>query len=394
LRPILFGVGALAAVLAVALTLHLRAPPAPPTTPPPTEHRSLAVYNALTGDLSLVEDATGAPRRKTLGCARLGKWAVRAGVADGQLIVLDTEHRAIEAVPLAAVAAGCASGGAELPVRRVPLHASKLPCKGRLVGERLYVTYFADNLIESYRWPALTFEDELHIVAERNLGLSDLDAEGTTLLVAGSGYACFDRHCPDGRYQPARVFFLDATRPLAAANPPAEVRPANVNTAGVIARPPFAINVGDVEGGYGSLQRIAVAERTLGPEIKLPRAASPSLARALPGALVVAQMSGEHVFLVDTARDQLRAILRFDGQAFVAVPVDVPSLAERSAADFQDILVDPRAPDRLLLVDAKGERLVRARWSASDFSLTVESVTALATEAYKSTPDWAVWLPN
>src|SRR5436309_2553595 len=147
-----------------------------------------------------------------------------------------------------------------------------------------------------------------------------MDSDGSTLLVTAAGYVCFERHCPGGRFRKPHLYFLDTRATMA---PPfAEVEPANLNALSVVANPPFVVNAGELEGGYGSLQRIR-ADRSLGPEIRLPAAAGPETAHAIAeGVLLVHQMAGEHLFLVDTRADRLRAILRFDGRAFAPVPLD------------------------------------------------------------------------
>ncbi len=227
--------------------------------------------------------------------------------------------------------------------------------------------------------------------ATENLGLSDMDADGATLLVTAAGYVCFDRDCPGGRFHDSHLYFIDTRGPL---TPPfAEALPANQNTLSVLADPPYVVSAGNLDGGYGSLQRVH-ADHTLGAPIRLPMASGPETAHNLgDGALIVHQMAGEHLFLIDTREDRLRAILRFDGHAFVTVPLETESLPERSSAELQDVLVDPKDPGRLVLVDMKGDRLVRARRRPGEWTLTVERVDSLATESFRSATQWGAWLP-
>ena len=89
----------------------------------------------------------------------------------------------------------------------------------------------------------------------------------------------------------------------------------------------------------------------------------------------------------------MRAILRFDGHVFAPMPLDIAALPDRSSAELQDVVVDPRDPDRLFIVDMKGDRLVRARRKPGEWTLTVERVDSLANESFRSATQWMAWLP-
>jgi hypothetical protein len=377
---------------ALLLFVLLVAVPADRTSSAPNPPlQVLVLHNALRGDMTVVEDPGGDPRVRVLPCVRLGRWAINAGVRDGQLIALDTERRQLAVLDLGKLRGARCAPGEDFGIRRVPLHGGALPYRGRLVGDRLFVSFFSENRLEVYHWPELAWERDVRFDAGENLGLSDMDADGSTLLVTAAGYVCFDRNCPGGRFRASHLYFIDT---LGRLTPPfAEAVPANLNTLSVLADPPYIVSAGDLEGGYGSLQRIR-ADRTLGAPIRLPVAAGPETAHNFgDGVLLVHQIAGEHLFLVDTREDKLRAILRFDGHAFVNVPLDTKVLPERSSAELQDVLVDPRDPSRLFLIDMKGDRLVRARHRQGEWTLTVERVDSLATESFRSATQWMAWLP-
>jgi hypothetical protein len=352
---------------------------------------ALLVHNALRGDVTVVEDVAGAPTLRVLPCVQLGRWAVRVDVKDGELVALDTERRALTAVDLASLRAARCTAGEHTATRSVPLNSGAVPYRAKFVGNRLFVSFFSENRLEVYRWPDLSFERDVRFEAKENLGLSDMDADGSTLLVTAAGYVCFERDCPAGRFRASHLYFID-TR--AALTPPfPEATPANLNTLSVLAHPPYVVSAGDLEGGYGSLERIR-ADRTLGSPIRLPVAAGPETAHDLgDGVVLVHQMAGEHLFLIDAREDTLRAILRFDGHDFVQVPLDSKELPERSSAELQDVLVDPKDSGRLYLVDMKGDRLVRARHRPREWTLTVERVDSLATESFRTATQWTAWVP-
>ena len=357
----------------------------------PASTAALIVHNALRGDLTLVEDPAGVPHARPLPCASIGKWALPAAVRDGRLVALDTERRQLDVVELGRVRQARCAAGEDLVSARVPLHGGGVPYRGKLAGDRLFVSYFSENRIEVYHWPDLTWERDIRFDAKENLGLSDMDVDGQTLLVTATGYVCFERHCPHGRFHASHLYFVDTKSGL---TPPfREAHPANLNTLSVAAKPGYVVSAGDLEGGYGSVQRLR-PDGTLGVEIKLPRGSGPETIHPLrDGAILVHQMAGEYLFLVDTHEDRLRAILRFDGHAFAPLPLDVAELPDRSSAELQDVVVDPRDPDRLFIVDMKGDRLVRARRKPGQWTLDVERVDSLATESFHSATQWMAWVP-
>ena len=78
---------------------------------------------------------------------------------------------------------------------------------------------------------------------------------------------------------------------------------------------------------------------------------------------------------------------------FMNLPLDTPSLPERASAEIQDLLVDPKDPARMYLVEMKSDRLVRVRFRPKEWALEVEKVVSLATESFRSATQWMVWLP-
>ena len=392
--------GALVAVAVVLVALwllghHRTAKLARPAQP------WLLVYNAVSRDLTLLsepERPSGA--RVLLGCLGLPQWALRVGQRDGQLVLLDPQARSIVLLSVDALvraASGEAACEAVQP-RRVPLASAQLPYRGVLDGNRLYVSYFSGNLVEAYDWvggAAPTFRPAftLRFAHPESLGLSDVLVSGDTLLVAASGYFCYSRSCPEGHFRAPHLFFVD--RNGAAKWPFPEARPANVNSSGLFRSAGgalFVINSGDYGGGYGSLQRVH-DDRTLGAEIRLPRAAAPGSAFALDrNTFIVLQLSGEHVFFVDAAGERLRRIARFDGGGFVDVPLAAAALPDRSSSDLQDVTRDPAAAGRFFFVDAKREQLVHVEYDPAGAALRVLGTTSLGTAAYRSSPAWAVWL--
>jgi hypothetical protein len=352
---------------------------------------TLLVHNALRGDVTIVETGAGAPQLRALPCVQLGRWAVRVDVRDGELVALDTERRALTTVDLASLRGVRCAPGEHVATRSVTLHGGAVPYRARFVENRLFVSFFSENRLEVYRWPELSFERDIRFDASENLGLSDMDADGSTLLVTAAGYVCFDRDCPSGRFRASHLYFIDTRGGLVPPFP--ETTPANLNALSVLANPPYVVSAGDLEGGYGSLQRIR-SDHTLASSIRLPVAAGPETAHDLgDGVVLVHQMAGEHLFLIDAHEDALKAILRFDGHAFEQVPLDAKVLPERSSAELQDVLADPKDASRLFLVDMKGDRLVVARHRPREWTLTVDRVDSLATESFRSATQWTAWVP-
>lgn len=348
--------------------------------------QTLFVYNAVSGDASLVEDPGGPKARVTpLPALALGRWNVRIGVIDRQLLTLDTEGRRIHAIPLERLRH-------EVPaVQTTPLRAAQVPYRAVVHRDRVLVDYFAANRIEGYRWkPAgLEYLGEHVLPNPRPLGLSELLIRGERLLVAAAGISCLKRICPKEAQADPHVFSFALDRdPLGSLI--ADLRPANHNAAGLYVHPAdqatFVINAGDYRGGYSSIQRIQSDK--LGPEIRLARSAG--AARAFPldaRTCLILQFSGEHAFVFDTRDDRVRAILRFDGERFAMAR---EPLSERFKSDLQDVLPDPAAKDRFFIVDSKREQLLHVAWKPPS-ELVLLGSTSLRTAAFRSSPSWAVW---
>lgn len=348
---------------------------------------TLFVYNAVSGDASLVTQP-GTPRVQVrpLPKLALGRWNVRIGVIDGQLLTLDTEGKRIHAIRLDALRE-------ERPaLRSTPLHAGLVPYRAVIRGDRVYVDYFAANRIEAYRWQAggLAYLGEHVLPNPRSLGLSDLLIRGDQLLVAASGISCLARICPKETQADPHVFSFALDRnPLGALR--SDLRPANGNAAGLYVQPgtqaTFVLNAGDYRGGYSSIQRVYADK--LGPEVRLARSAG--AARAFPldaRTCLILQFSGEHAFVFDTQDERVLSILRFDGKQFAAVS---EPLSERFKSDLQDLIPDPLAKDRFFLVDSKREQLLHVAWKPPA-SLELLGSTSLRTAAFRSSPSWALWL--
>jgi hypothetical protein len=390
---------ALLVILSGAAALYLAKSHGPARSTP--SRPWLFVYNAVAHDATLLADPARADGpRVTLDCLELPEWALRVGVHGDELVLLDPKQFSILTLSTSALrraAEGDAPCSAARP-RRVPLHAAQVPYRGLLDGDRLYVSYFSGNLVEVYAstggaGPGWKLESELRFPASENLGLSDLAVTGGQLAVAATGYFCYSRVCPEGHFRPPRVLFADLHG--ATHGPFPEARPANINSSGLYLDPSgalFVINSGDYGGGYGSVQRLH-PDRTVGPEIRLPRAAAPGSAHALGGGLfAVLQFSGEHLFVVDGAGERLRRILRFDGKGFVDLPLDTAQLPDRSASDLQDVVPDPASPNAFFVVDAKREMLLHVAFDAPSASLRLMSTTPLAGSGFRTSPAWAVWL--
>lgn len=349
----------------------------------------LVVYEALGQDLVLLGppvDGEGPLTR--VGCEKLPRWALRAGELHDRMIVLDPTPASpslllIDLERLRRVAAGRARCE-EAPLwTRVALHAGKVPYRGLVAGDLVWVSYFGERFVERYRWRrgTLAYDGTLTLDGD-DLGLSDLALVGDQLAVAASGYRCYGQDCPRGHFAPGRVFLVGSAGTRVAA-------PANVNSAGLyrhVDGTTFVISAGDYAGGHGSVQRLA-ADGTLGREILLPPGSAAGSAHALDARhFVVLQMSGEHLFVVDAAGESLVRALRFEGARFVDVS-PTASLPDRASADFQDVVGDG---DRLLFVDSKGERLIVARFAGG--TLAVERIRPLGDARFRMAPNWAFWI--
>jgi len=131
----------------------------------------------------------------------------------------------------------------------------------------------------------------------------------------------------------------------------------------------------------------------LGEPVRLPRKAKAFKAFPLDeGHFAVMQIGGDHLFVVDARTDRLAAIAAFDGARFAAVPVSVAELAERTGADLQDLVAEPGAPHRYVLVDSKGEQLVRVAFDPATLTFGVLGRTSLPAEGRHTTPSWGLWI--
>jgi hypothetical protein len=352
----------------------------------PATQPVLIVYHALAGRFTAVEGLPGRPVMRAIDCP-LGQWAIRVAVEGEQLITLDAQTRMIAVIDLAALAHDrCA-------VTRTPLASGQLPHRGRLIDDRLYVVYFGDNIVEEYRWPERTLIRTFRFASADNLDLADVARIDGRLVVAATGYHCFERVCPNGRFGTARLYFAANRWPFPS------VPAANVNASLIYVHPSppsrWLLESGDLAGGWSSLQRIDRVRgglgTRLGPALKLPRAAGIATAFPLGRLFVIMQMLGEHLFLVDAATGQLKRIARFDGARFVDMPLDTAELPERADSAFQDMVPEPGAPLRFYLVDRRGERLVHVEAAGDELALNVLNVIPLRRETFQSSPNWAVW---
>lgn len=372
-----------------------------------THERWMAVYSAITHDLTLVRDPARTPSvTRRAPCVRLPQWALQIGERDDELLMLDPKEPAILLLPrdhLRRVAEGKEACGPEdpSPVHRVPLHSGKVPYRGIIDGDRILISFFGDNLVEEYTWVAhedgtggatVMFVRDIRFAAGENLGLSDLLVVGHRLLVAASGYFCFARNCPHGHFHDSHLYSIPHKNALW---PFVDARPTNVNASGLYRHPSgdvWLLIAGDYSGGYGSVARVSdVDPPTLEAEVRLPRNAAPGSAYAI-GAdrFAVLQFSGEHLFLFDARDGRLTRILRFDGTAFQEVPRDVAALPDRSSSDFQQVLADPDHPGDFYFVDSKREQLLRVHVEGE--SLAVKGSIPLADGSFRRSPSWAVWL--
>jgi hypothetical protein len=377
---------------ALALLLALL-PGAAPAEPPP---RVLVVYAAVSRELLLC-DGEGRAVTRRLACLGLPRWALRVGATPDHLLLLDAERPAVLLLPLAGLRA-LARGGACDP-RRPPLHRLALasrdpPYAGLLLGDRLYLSFFSGNRVELHRLragatPRLELERVTRFPAPENLGLSDLALHGGELVVAATGYRCFARHCPGGRFGAGRLFFLSPAGELRGPG----IATANRNPAGLYTHAPtgvsYLLSAGELEGGHGSVERLLGARR-LGPPLRLARGTA--TARAFPLGLrdvALLAFAGDRLTIIDSYRDRVRAALRFDGRVLHPVPPHRP-VPDRRRADLQELL--PLGGEEHLLLDSLGDQLVRLRYREHDASASVGSRTSLREGRQRVGPSWAFWL--
>jgi hypothetical protein len=370
----------------------------------PTPRGVLFVYNAVSGDASLVRDL-GSPNAilVELPALKLGRWNVRIGVLDDYLLTLDTESHRVHAISLDWVrkqASGVGPGTSELPPEALhtsALRAGVVPYRAVIHRDRIIVDYFSANRLEIYRWQrataALEYLDEHVLASDKPLGLSDLAIQGDQLWVAASGISCLKRICPKESKPDPHVFsFRLEPEPLG--KRVVDVRPSNANAAGLYLHPAtgavYVLNAGDYRAGYSSIQRIQ-SNGKLSREIRLARNAGAARAYALDArTFLILQFSGEHVFVFDAVEDRVLATLRFDGQSFVPIKADAP-LSERFKSDLQDVLPDAAGTERFLIVDSKREQLLHVAFQPPS-RLELLNVTSLRTTAFRASPSWSVWL--
>ncbi|MFZ5786193.1 MAG: hypothetical protein ACOY3Y_07095, partial [Acidobacteriota bacterium] len=345
----------------------------------------------------LLCDGEGRAVTRRLTCLGLPRWALRVGATREHLLLLDAERPAVLLLPLAGLRA-LASGGAcdpqRPPVHRLALASRDPPYAGLLLGDRLYLSFFSSNRVELHRLragatPRLELERVVRFPAPENLGLSDLALHGGELVVAATGYRCFARHCPGGRFGEGRLFFLSASGEPRGPG----LATANRNPAGLYTHAPtgvtYLLSAGELEGGHGSLERL-LGSRRLGPPLRLARGAA--TARAFPLGLrdlALLAFAGDRLTIVDAYRDRLRAVLRFDGRALRAIPPHTP-VPDRRRADLQDLV--PLGGEEHLLLDSQNDQLVRLRYRERNASASVTARTPLRAGRARAGPSWAFWL--
>lgn len=320
-----------------------------------------------------------------LPCLRVGAWGVRVAVDPVALIALDPTPgaSAVVAIERQAIRAAaldprsCREGAAlgdRTPLPNQPYH-------GLLDGDRLLVTVFRGNLVEHLeRIGSTSFRRKppIPIPWPENLGVSELAPLGDDrLALTANGYVCFERRCPgDVRMHRSHVFLLDRRAPER--GPLADLRPGGRNSSAMIRDPftadLFVIHAGEIAGGTSSLQRLRAADATFGPErVIAPNAGIGAATLVGDRFVLLRRMSGEHLFVFDPRSEAILGGLRFDGRTFTRISMTAP-LPDRAAADLQDVILDENGT--ILIIDAKGRRLLRARVDA-DGSIAVLSIAGL-----------------
>ncbi|MDB4971272.1 MAG: hypothetical protein JWN44_6961 [Myxococcales bacterium] len=381
-----------------------------PAGPVSLPDRWIAVYGAITHDLTLVRDPmryrARSPVTRAAACVALPQWALQVGTRDDDQVMLDPKEPAVLLLShdfLRRVAAGaepCTAGDSS-PVRRFPLHSGKVPYRGIIADGRLLISFFGDNLIEEYTVAPghdegaanVMFVRDIHFDAHENLGLSDLMIIGQRLVVAASGFFCFARDCPRGHFHDGHLYSV----PLRNVRWPfLDAKPSNVNASGLYRHPSgdvWLLNAGDYSGGYGSIQQIRdVDPPTLDAEVRLPRNAAPGSAYPLDADhFVVLQFSGEHLFVFDARDGRLDKILRFDGAGFSEIARDIAALPDRASSDFQYVLAIPDRAGDAYFVDSKREQLLGVHSEAGKLTVTATIPVGGSGPARRS-PSWAFWL--
>jgi hypothetical protein len=344
----------------------------------------LVYLDSIAGSLRRLDLETGDDT--ALPCLRVGAWSVRVAADRVALVALDPTPGAsavvaIEGPAIRAAARDPSTCRADTPRgERTPL--PNQPYHGLLDGDRLLVTVFRGNLVEHLKRTGPTSfrrEAPIALTWPENLGLSELLPLGDDrLALTANGHVCFERHCVGGvRMHASHVFLLDRRAPER--GPIADLHPAGRNASAMVRDPStgdvFVINAGELAGGTSSLQRLRAGDATFGPErVIAPNGGIGAAAVVGNGLVLLRRMSGEHLFVLDPRSERILRALRFDGRAFAPTPTTTP-LPDRAAADFQDIVLDA-SDGTILLIDAKGRRLVRAR-VGTDGSIVVVSIAAL-----------------
>ncbi len=371
--------------------------------------KPFVVYASLLPGLGLVDMGAAEPTVRWLRCLDVPSWAMRIGVRDDALTFLDAPGHQVLLVPLPlfrAVAAG--SRACETPepglVHHIRLDEHEMPYEGLSSGDDLFVSYFQTNQLVRYRWtpsfagtpPSLVRVRDWQLASPSGKGASALRLFDGKVFVADAGWSCEDgNRCPT-LYGESHLYAVDPGPPSFAPVGPAAY-PEAINAAGLYLHPAtealYVLAAGGPSGGESSLRRL-VGTWALGPALRLPRNAKAFKAFPLDADhFAVMQIGGDHLFVVDARTDHLAAIARFDGSRFAAVPVGVAELAERTSADLQDLVAEPRTPHRYVLVDSKGEQLARIAFDPRTLSFSVLGRTSLRGEGRHTTPSWGLWLP-
>jgi len=384
-------------------------PTAAPVPAPIAGAEPLVVYASVLPGLGLVDAGAPDAAPRWLRCLDLPPWASRIGVHDDALAMLDARGHRVLLVPvsvLRAIAAGQRRCDVPEPglVRTVELEDNAVPYEAQSQGDDLYVTYFTTNRLVRYRWvapangagPALARVGSWQLASPSGKGASAVRVHGGTVFVADAGWSCTEANrCPT-LYGESHLYAVDPARSPAAAVPPAAY-PDVKNAAGLYVHPAtgavYVLAAGEVSQGESSLRRV-VGSWALGPRLALPRNAKAFKAFSLDADyFAVVSMGGDHVFIVDARTDRLAAIRRFDGARFEPVALDTAAIPERTAADLQDLVPERGASRRFVLVDSKGEQVVRVSFDPRTLALTVHARVSLRGRDRHTTPSWALWLP-
>jgi hypothetical protein len=377
-----------------------------PAAPP------LLIYNSMSRDFSVIPDPSNPQTElQTMDCFGLGRWALRVGVREGYLIVLDANRRTIRSFDLEQLRSmvlsgpGC-EGWQDSVVESTALEAPEVPYSAILIGERLYVSYFGEDRVDVYQWadasgfgggPLPVFERALEFSAgDAGLGLSGMAAIKGALWVAGAAISTKVRwRWPSEVEYGAAYLYRVGLEHGEAGEPTPWARPANVNAVGLFSdareRFGYLLNSGSHMDGYSSLQRIN--GHGLDEEIRLPENAKIGRGYPLGGdQFAVLQMSGDHLFIVDDSSREWVATARFDGVDFVSSPTPPVRVPDRSQADLHDLLAHPWAPGVFYAVDSKNEQVVVAEYDSRARRFQTLDLIPLGSGQAATVPSWAIWL--